>query len=326
MPPSAAVLNARLLGRARLRHLQLLVAIADHGTLRRAAEHVGMSQPAATQAIGELERLLEVPLFERQARGMRASQAGQAVLPVVRQILEALEVAIEAMAARQAGASGLLRIGAIPAAVQSLLAPALRTIVERHPRLRLQIVEGTPAHLLNELAAGGLHVLLSRPPAGLGSRFAFDSLSADEAILVASPRHPLAGRARLSLDELAQYPWMVPPVGVKVRALFDELVATNPPIRVHPVSTSSPELVLAVLGDDRTVVLGPSSLAQAYMRHGLVVQLALRAPLPIDGLGAVYPVASRNEPSLVAFLDALRASADRASAPCGSPARRAPRG
>jgi DNA polymerase-3 subunit beta len=55
---SAAVLHARLLARIRLRHLQLLVAIADHGTLKRAAEQVGMSQPAATQAIRELERLL----------------------------------------------------------------------------------------------------------------------------------------------------------------------------------------------------------------------------------------------------------------------------
>jgi len=48
------VLYSRLLARARLRHLQLLVAVADHGTVRRAAEQVGTSQPAATQAIGEL--------------------------------------------------------------------------------------------------------------------------------------------------------------------------------------------------------------------------------------------------------------------------------
>lgn len=107
LPPSAAVLNARLLGHARLRHLQLLVAVADHGTLKRAAEHVGMSQPAATQAMGEFERLLESPLFERLPRGMRATAAGQTVLPVVRQILQALEVSIEALAAQQAGATGL---------------------------------------------------------------------------------------------------------------------------------------------------------------------------------------------------------------------------
>jgi len=72
MPTSPATLYARLLARARLRHLHLLVSVADHGSLKRAAEHVGMSQPAATQAIGELKRLLGAPLLERRARGMRS--------------------------------------------------------------------------------------------------------------------------------------------------------------------------------------------------------------------------------------------------------------
>jgi molybdate transport repressor ModE-like protein len=297
-----------LLGRVRLRHLQLLVAIADHGTLKRAAEQVGMSQPAATQAIRELERLLELPLFERQARGMRASEAGRVVLPVVRQILQALEVSLEAIEAAQDGASGLLRVGVIPAAAVGLVAPALRAIADRYPRLRLQIFEGTPAHLLNELAAGGLHLVLTRRPTELGERFAFEPLGGDEAIVVASPRHPLAGRAQVSLDELAHYPWMVPPAGVRVRELFEEFVAACPPKTLHPVSTSSPALILALLGDDRTVTLGPASLSDHYIRQGQAVRLAIRTRLPLAGLGAVYQVASRSDPALAAFLGVLRTS------------------
>jgi len=265
-----------------------------------------MSQPAATQAIGELERLLELPLFERHARGMRPCEAGQAMLPVVRQLLQALDVSLEAMAARQAGASGLLRVGAIPAAIASLVAPTLHKVVERQPRLRLQIFEGTPLHLLNELAAGGLHLVLTRQPAELGSRFRFEPLCSDRAIVVASPRHPLAGRAQVSLDELAAYPWMVPPAGVKVRDLFEELVATGPPMQIHPVSTSSTALILSLLGDHRTVVLGPASVAQALLEQGLLVTLPMPARLPLVGLGAVYPEASRDEPALSALLDLLR--------------------
>lgn len=306
LPPTAAVLSARLLARARLRHLQLLVAVADHGSLKRAAAQVGMSQPAATQAIGEFERLLEVALFERQARGMRVNEAGRALLPVVRQMLQALEASLETMAARQDGASGLLRVGAIPAAASGLLAPHLPRIIERHPRLRLQLFEATPPHLLNELAAGGLHVVLTRQPTELAARFVAEPLGDDEAIVIAGPRHPLAGRARVALDELAGFPWMVPPAGVRVRELFDGLAAACPPTTVHPVSTSSPALILAVLGDNRSVTLGPASLAESYIRQRLVVRLAIPTKLPLAGLAAVYPAAARDEPALAAFLDMLR--------------------
>jgi DNA-binding transcriptional LysR family regulator len=321
-----AVLNARLLSRARLRHLQLLVAVADHGTLKRAAARVGVSQPAATQALSELERLLEVPLFERHARGMRASEAGRIVLPVVRRMLQALEASVEAMTAQLAGASGLLRVGTIPAAAVALVAPRLHAIVTRHPHLRLRLIEGTPSHLLNEVAVGSLDVVLTRQPAELGTRFLFEPLARDEAIVIAGSNHPLAGRARVSLDELASYPWMLPPAGVRVRELLEGLLAGCPAITAHPVSTSSPSLVVCVLADQRTLTLGPISAAEPYIRQGLVTRLRLPRGLPLAELGAVYPAASRDEPALAAFLGALReASKTEWRVPGAAPNRRARR-
>lgn len=306
MPSTPEVLYARLLARARLRHLQLLVAVADHGTVRRAAEQVGMSQPAATQAIGELERLLEAPLFERQARGMRVSAAGQVVMPVVRQALQALEASIEALSAVRSGASGLLRVGAIPATAVSLLAGCLPLLGERHPRLQVLLFEGTPRHLLKELATGSLNVLLTRRPAELGDRFRFEALREDEAVVVAGPHHPLSSRAHVSLDELAACPWLRAPAGVRVRDLFDGLFETRTPPAVHPVSTSSPALILELLSDDRTVTLAPASIAQWYVSRGLAVRLPVGERWPLAELGAVYPAAAREEPATAALLEVLR--------------------
>ena len=72
---------SRLMAKARLRHLQLLVAVADQGNLKHAAEEVGLSQPAATQAIAELEQLLELRLFERHSKGMRLAAGGSIADP-----------------------------------------------------------------------------------------------------------------------------------------------------------------------------------------------------------------------------------------------------
>ncbi|RYF66566.1 MAG: LysR family transcriptional regulator, partial [Comamonadaceae bacterium] len=88
-PPS--VLFSRLLNRARLKHLQLVVHIVERQSLQKAALAIGLSQPAATHALAEFEALLGSPVFERHARGMRLSPTGAAILPMVRNALQQLQ-------------------------------------------------------------------------------------------------------------------------------------------------------------------------------------------------------------------------------------------
>jgi DNA-binding transcriptional LysR family regulator len=296
------------MARARLRQLQLLVAIVDHGTLKSAAAAVGMSQPAATQAITELERLLEVTLFHRMARGMRLSEAGSVVIPIVRQALQALQASMETLAKVDAGAHGVLRVGAIPAAIASDPGAALVALGELNPGLEIEVVEGTPARLLAELASGALHAVLTRRPPKLGQRYRFESLLKDEAIVGAGISHPLAGRETVSVDDLARYPWMLAPAGVPVRELFEMLFAgrAQQPV-VHPVRTASPTLIMALLADNRTLTLGPASTANWYLQRGLATRLRVEMPLPLEDLGVVYPVESAGEPGTAALLSLLRA-------------------
>lgn len=308
MSQSAAVLYARLLARARLRQLQLLVAIVDQGTLKSAAAAVGMSQPAATQAVTELESLLEVALFHRMARGMRLSEAGSVVIPVVRQALQALQGSMETLATVDAGARGVLRVGAIPAAIASDPGAALIALGELNPGLQIEVVEGTPVRLLGDLASGVLHVVLTRRPPKLGKRYRFESLLKDEAIVGAGISHPLAGRDSVSVEELARYPWMVPPDGVAVREVFDRLFAQRQERpAIHPIRTASPTLIMALLADNRTLTLGPATTASWYLQRGLACRLRLAMPLPLDDLGIVHPVESAGEPATAALLSLLRA-------------------
>ena len=96
------LLYARLLGRARLKHLQLVVHIGELHSLQKAASAIGLSQPAATHALAEFEALLGTPLFERHARGMRPSPAGLALLPLVRQKVAEREQQAEHLARKAA--------------------------------------------------------------------------------------------------------------------------------------------------------------------------------------------------------------------------------
>lgn len=318
---SSSVLYARLMARARLRHLQLLVAVADEGSLKRAATDVGLSQPAATQALAELEQLLETPLFERHAKGMRLSAAGCTLIPVVRKVLEALQASTESLAALQEGAEGLLRVGVIGAAATAILGERVLRFCERHPEMRVEIVEDAAPHLLQELMAGGLNLVLGRRPSPVPAKLYYEAMRPDEAVVLASPGHPLAGRRGLRLQDLMPYPWMRASRGVWVREVFDELFekAGFMP-RLHPVSTASLGPLPEILRDNHTVALVPATLGRTLNRWQLTVTLDLDLGTPRGELGVLCTTEALGDPVLLEFIEALRlkpAAAAPAPAPAG---------
>ena len=147
-PPQGQVLYARLARHARLRQLQLLVALQQCGSVLQAAASLHMSQSAATQALAEMERILGVRLFERHARGIRPTLAGQTLVDTARGVLAALEEAAESLAAIRRGAAAALRLGATPAATQAILSPLLAEFYKTEPRVHIDVQEDSSQRLL----------------------------------------------------------------------------------------------------------------------------------------------------------------------------------
>ncbi|MBL8306033.1 MAG: LysR family transcriptional regulator [Rubrivivax sp.] len=304
---SSAVLFSRLMAKSRLRHLQLLVAVADEGNLRRAAADVGLSQPAATQALSELEELLEVELFERHAKGMRLTMAGTALIPVIRHALEALQASTESLAALREGVSGLLRLGVITAVTSAVLGERVLAFCARHPAMRVELVEDSAVHLLQELQAGTLNMVLCRRPNPVPARLHFERVRADEACVIAGPGHPLARRRGLRLEDAAGYCWMRPPRVVWIREIFDDFfenAGITP--KLHPVSTASLGPLPEILRDNQTLALCPATLARTLVRWQLVVTLDLDVGAPTGEIGLLCPQESLEDPVSREFIDALR--------------------
>ena len=115
--PSASVLLNRLQAKARFRHLQVLVRLGELNSIRRTADALGLSQPAVTQCLADLERLVELRLFDRHARGLRVTRAGSEVLPLARRMLDALAETSEALTAARLRSEGVVRVAAITGAV-----------------------------------------------------------------------------------------------------------------------------------------------------------------------------------------------------------------
>ena len=267
--PEGRVLFSRLTKHVRLRQLQLLLALQQCSSIVKAAAHLDMSQSAATQALAELERVLDMRLFERHSRGIRPTQAGMALIDTVRGVMSELEDVSETLASIRIGASAALRLGAIPAAAHSILAPLLLSFYAlKSQQVHIDVQEGEGARLLPMLVSGGLDAVFCRRPTLLPDTFVFDPLLSDEAVFVAASNHPLATVSHLPLVSLSDAHWILPTTNIAVRDIFErEVLPQLPQARWFPLSTVSLPVLQGLLSVPKAVSLVPRSVLPA-LGHG----------------------------------------------------------
>jgi DNA-binding transcriptional LysR family regulator len=291
MSTSANTLLNRLLARARLRHLQVLTTVAELGSLRRAAAAVGVSQPAVSHVLADLESLLGAPLFHRHARGVRPTETAQLLLPVARRMLAALADGVEGVAAQLADAREVVRMTASTSALNGLLAPLLPALVEAEPRMRLLVAHAEAAQAQVRIPSGDIDAAACRRPAVLPAGWQFHALLDDELVVVATPSHPLAGRRRLAVSQLADQHWAVPPAPSLACDALDALVAEQGwTPRIAPIVTRELALTWALLRAPRTLALVPASVVRLLLEARQLVRLPLERRWPIEPLGLLLPL------------------------------------
>jgi len=186
-----------------LRFLRTFVAIADNAGFARAATRLNLTQSAASRQIHALEDELGVRLFARIGRGARLTAEGEDLLVRSRRLLSDAEALAERASALKLGDIGVLRVGATPQAIESLLAEFLRRYRKRHPGVEVPLVEDGGARLPARLESGDLQIAIM--PAG-ENRFNARLLCPMYVFAVLPRGHRLASRAVLEVAELADEP------------------------------------------------------------------------------------------------------------------------
>jgi len=316
---SPAVLLARVFARSRLRQWQLVQEIAALGSLQRGADAVGMSQPAATHALSELERLLGFALFERHAKGARLTPAGEAVLPRVRIAMHAFGECAEVISDMLSGSSGELRLGAIGAGIgSSLVSDATATFSRTHPSIVISVFQQPPELLLQSLNDRTIDIAVARRPRQLPADTSFEDLLSDRYAIVCAPRHPLAGRSDVSREQLARHFWLTPPKATIAERDFDALwLGTAPPSRLCWVQSRAILLTLSLLEQREALVMVPYHTVRPLLAAGALAEVPGKWGPPIEPLGMLYRTAALedNRSTLADFADELRRCADLSSAP-----------
>jgi len=184
--------------RPSIRQLECLVAVADHGSFRRAAAALGISQPALSAQVQAAEDLLGVQIFERDRRSVLVTPAGEDIVGRAREALTAVDAVGETARRRGEPLVGPLRLGVIPTIAPYWLPALLPTVRTKFPKLELILREEQTHRLLAQLGAGQLDLaMLSLPVAGDVTT----ATVARESFVVAAPRNAPITKRRGKLTE-----------------------------------------------------------------------------------------------------------------------------
>ncbi|HVH23945.1 MAG TPA: LysR family transcriptional regulator [Pseudonocardia sp.] len=208
-----------------LRQLEYFVAVAEERHFTRAARRVRVAQSGLSASIRSLEKELGAPLFVRSTRRVDLTDAGHALLAEARHALSTVDAAKEAVAAVQGLLRGTLAIGTLQCLGGLDLIGLLVAFRTAHPGVEVRLRQGGSPELIDRVRAGDLDVaFVSEPPGGTPG-IVYRTLLRQPMILACATDHPLAGRDRVALTELAEETFVDFPPGWVTRDLTDRALA-----------------------------------------------------------------------------------------------------
>jgi len=296
--------------RLRLRHLQMLLSLAETGNMSLSATALNTTQPALSKWIRELEEDIGLPLFERHARGLRPTIYGKSLIEHARRIEGHLDSARDDMLALRDSGSGLVVIGSAGASAAETVPVAVVDLLGRLPRAHVRILESTMDLLLPQLVRGEVDIVVGRSaPEHQDHRINVETLYMEPLHFVTRLRHPLAGQAAVGWDDLRAYRWIAWPRGTPMRnALDTALGALGRTLPADCVESDSLLVNLTLLDYSDMIALVSHRTARRLADLG-----ALHiTPLSLAGFGSIS-MYWRNEQSTREVVSAALAALRRTS-------------
>ncbi|WP_075808640.1 LysR substrate-binding domain-containing protein [Raoultella ornithinolytica] len=276
--------------RIRLRHLHTFVAVAQQGTLGRAAETLNLSQPALSKTLNELEQLTGTRLFERGRLGAQLTLVGEQFLTHAVKVLDALNTAGQALNRKEGLNNDVVRIGALPTAALGILPTVIGQFHKQQKDITLQVATMNNTMLLAGLKSGEIDIGIGRmSDPELMSGLNYELLFLESLKLVVRPGHPLL-QETVTLSRVMEWPVVVSPKGTIPRQNAETLLQSQGcKIPAGCIETLSAPLSRQLTVDYDYIWFVPSGAVKDDLRRGLLTAL----PVPTQGAGEPIGILTR---------------------------------
>jgi LysR family cyn operon transcriptional activator len=292
-----------------LRHLRYFDAVAETLNFTRAAERLHVTQSTLSHQIKQLEDELGTPLFDRSARRVRMTEAGEILRSHMTPALAQIDVGLNALRAPADSLSGSIRLGTTPSFNTRMVPQCVATLLNHYPNLQVTVEELAAGAIIKRLASGHLDLAVSYRPAE-GSDLWFEPLYNEELRLVVATRHPLAKRRRVRMAELHQVRMVLLTRQFVTRKLLDECFdqAAATPLVVAQLNSVAPMIEL-IRQTDLAGIITETAVAQAADLR----VIPLEDPTPIRTPGMLWHKGATRSPVLKHFAEIIRRAAGTAA-------------
>lgn len=295
--------------RIRLRDLHIVLAVAESGSMAKAAAHLSISHPVVSKTISDLEHTLGVRLFDRNSQGVELTTYGRALLKCGVTVFDEMRQGLKQIEFLADPNSGDLAIGCSDIMMAGLLPTITETFLRRYPGIRLHVRHADTAMLqFHELRERNVELLIGRMPrVSVDDDLIVETLFDEPFVAVCGACSRWANRRHRALADLADAPWVLPPYDSVPGSLILEIFRANDlqPPRASLVTLSG-HLTATLIGSGRFVGLLPGSVARfSASRAGLKI-LAINLPAPRVAT-AIITVKNRTlSPLAELFVDCAR--------------------
>lgn len=242
-----------------LRQLRYFVKVAETLNFSEAAKALYVTQSTLSQQVRQLEAELGTPLFERSSHHVALTEAGSVILANARQALREAEMCAERINDINNLSTGTLNIG-VTYSFSPILTETILTFTKRYPRIKLNILYKPMSELMTLLRDGTVDFALafrpSQPVEGVESHILFQN----QLSVIVGTHHPLAGRQRLSVAELAQYDLALPSKGLQARNALDMMLPPGMPLKVRIELNEVNILLQLIRGSMMVTVLAEATI------------------------------------------------------------------
>lgn len=276
--------------RIRLRHLHTFVAVAQQGTLGRAAETLNLSQPALSKTLNELEQLTGTRLFERGRLGAQLTVPGEQFLTHAVKVLDALNTAGQALNRKEDASADVVRVGALPTAALGILPAAIGRFHQQQKSTSLQVATMNNTMLLAGLKSGEIDLGIGRmsDPELMGG-LNYELLFLESLKLVVRPGNPLL-QETITLSRVMEWPVVVSPKGTVPRQNAEALLQSQGcKMPAGCIETLSASLSRQLTVDYDYVWFVPSGAVKEDLRQATLVSL----PVPTQSAGEPIGILTR---------------------------------
>jgi LysR family pca operon transcriptional activator len=293
--------------RLRLHLLRAAEAIETHGSLIKAAAALGVSQPALTKSLHELEDILQLRLFDRHPRGVRPTEVGEAFVQCARRILAELRRLDEQLDRISSSEEGTVSLGALPVAAAGVLPGVLTRLKAAHPGVKVRLLQGRTVELLPLLASGEIDLVVGRlyEPA-TPDGFRREALWTEPISILARADHPLFADA-VTVAALRRYDLVLPTITQRVGEEIEHLLSLLGLDATTSLRSSSYSFIREMLHETDMLAVVPRLMMVGDLLRGALRVLPLPLPAPDRPAGLITPRDKALHPAAQMFAVSLRA-------------------